>query len=100
VKITVIATGFNGSESEKRTPIPRAAQVPVVQQQAVVAKALPPPLPVEAKPKPEPVRLTAPATVPARQPVSFRREAPVYKPMDEDQYDIPAFLRRGGATRE
>jgi cell division protein FtsZ len=32
--------------------------------------------------------------------VSFRREAPVYKPMDEDQYDIPAFLRRGGATRE
>jgi len=100
VKITVIATGFHGSETEKRTPIPRATQVPVVQQPAVVAKAIPPPLPVEAKPKPEPVRLTAPATVPARQPVSFRREAPVYKPMDEDQYDIPAFLRRGGATRE
>ena len=100
VKITVIATGFHGSETEKRTPIPRATQVPVVQQPAVVAKAIPPPLPVEAKPKPEPVRLTPPATVPARQPVSFRREAPVYKPMDEDQYDIPAFLRRGGATRE
>ena len=100
VKITVIATGFHGSEAEKRTPVPRATQVPVVQQPAVVAKAIPPPLPVEAKPKPEPVRLTPPATVPARQPVSFRREAPVYKPMDEDQYDIPAFLRRGGATRE
>jgi cell division protein FtsZ len=30
----------------------------------------------------------------------MKREPPVYRPMDEDQYDIPAFLRRGGATRE
>jgi cell division protein FtsZ len=99
VKFTVIATGFHGGEAERRTPSPRATQVQVPQQ-AAVTKALPPPLPAEAKPKPEPVRLTAPATVTARQPVSVRREPPVYKPMDEDQYDIPAFLRRGGTTRE
>jgi cell division protein FtsZ len=107
VKITVIATGFQGREGEKRTPVPRAAQVQVPASSAAgVTRALPPPLPVEAKAKPEPVRLTeparpAPATVPAgRVPVSFRREAPVFKPADEDQYDIPAFLRRGGASRE
>jgi cell division protein FtsZ len=99
VKITVIATGFHGSESEKRTPLPRATQVQVAQQPAA-AKAIPPPLPAEAKPKAEPVRLTAPTAPPVRQPVSVRREPPVYKPMDDDQYDIPAFLRRGGATRE
>jgi cell division protein FtsZ len=101
VKITVIATGFHGSESEKRTPLPRATQVQVAQQAPVaVTKAIPPPLPAEAKPKAEPVRLTAPTVPPVRQPVSVRREPPIYKPMDEDQYDIPAFLRRGGATRE
>jgi cell division protein FtsZ len=98
VKITVIATGFHGGEAERRTPLPRATQVQV--PQAAVTKSLPPPLPAEVKPKPEPVRLTAPATVTVRQPVSVRREPPVYKPVDEDQYDIPAFLRRGGTTRE
>jgi cell division protein FtsZ len=106
VKITVIATGFQGRDGEKRATVPRAAQVQVPAAAPAVTKALPPPIPVEAKAKPEPMRLAepakpAPATVPAgRVPVSFRREAPVFKPADEDQYDIPAFLRRGGASRE
>ncbi len=58
----------------------------------------PPPLPADPKPavRREPALAPAPAAGRA-PPVSFRREAPVYRPGDEDQYDIPAFLRRGAA---
>ncbi len=69
----------------------------VVVREVVSARAAPPPLPGEARPQPvrrEPVVATAPA--PQRVPVSIRREPAVYRPGDEDQYDIPAFLRRGG----
>jgi cell division protein FtsZ len=49
--------------------------------------------------KPDPIRLavpaTAPATVQVRTPVSFKREPAIFKPLDDDQYDIPAFLRKG-----
>jgi hypothetical protein len=66
-------------------------------------KAVPPPLPAEAKPK-EPIRLAqqvVPAVAAARPPV-VRRDPASFKPLEaEDQYDIPAFLRRGGqAPRE
>jgi cell division protein FtsZ len=42
--------------------------------------------------------VTAPAPAPAhvRTPVSFKREPAIYKPLDDDQYDIPAFLRKSG----
>jgi cell division protein FtsZ len=101
VKITVIATGFQaqGERSRQlaRTPAPAEAK----REQPV--RTMPPPLPVEAKAK-EPVRLqatTQPVVPPVRHPVPVRREPPVYKPGEEDQYDIPAFLRRGGgAPRE
>ena len=95
VRITVIATGFQGREAEKRPPARVQVQVP----QAVV-KTVPPPLPPEPKAK-EPIRLAtpaAPAAAPAvvtQRPV-VRRDPASFKVADsEDQYDIPAFLRKG-----
>jgi cell division protein FtsZ len=92
VKITVIATGFRGAEAERRTPVlrPVEAQLPV----AAAVPARPPPLPVKPKAAdPEPVKLTRPV------PATVRAGAPArgagFTPGDEDQYDIPAFLRRG-----
>jgi cell division protein FtsZ len=105
VRITVIATGFQAHEGEKR-PAGRAAQPALgMSQQAPVVKAvLPPPLPAaqpkaEAKPK-EPIRLAqpVPAVALARGP-AVRRE-PSKLPESEDQYDIPAFLRKGGRAPE
>jgi cell division protein FtsZ len=101
VRITVIATGFQARESEKRAPgrqVPVQAQVQVAQ---APVKAMPPPLP-EAKPK-EPIRLAqpvVPAVAAAQARAAMPRRDPTkFKPLDaEDQYDIPAFLRRGGQT--
>jgi cell division protein FtsZ len=101
VRITVIATGFQPRETEKRAPArPVQVQVP----HAATVKAVPPPLPAEAKPK-EPIRLAqpvAPAVAAARAAHAQRRDPATFKPLEaEDQYDIPAFLRRGGqAPRE
>jgi cell division protein FtsZ len=105
VRITVIATGFQGRDAEKR-PTARPVQVQVQAPQAATVKAVPPPLPAEAKPK-EPIRLaqqvvTAPAVATAPRVPHVRRDPASFKPLEaEDQYDIPAFLRRGGqAPRE
>jgi cell division protein FtsZ len=117
VKITVIATGFQAADFDRRGAGARAAQVAVpasapVAAKAPVTRAIPPPLPATAPPRAtakepvEPIRLNtpvvAPATVTARAPgSSLRREPGSFKPMDEDQYDIPAFLRNGrGPPRE
>ncbi len=105
VKITVIATGFQNRDERSRALARRAEPVEVAREMArevAPVRAIPPPLPAEAKPavRREPALVTAPA--PQRAPVSIRREPAVYRPGDEDQYDIPAFLRRGGtgAPRE
>jgi cell division protein FtsZ len=100
VKITVIATGFQGKEERSRALARTSLEtkVPVAQ-----VRQVPPPLPEAAKPK-EPIRLqqVAPVTVPVARPAApVRRDPASFKPADEDQYDIPAFLRRGGtAPRE
>jgi cell division protein FtsZ len=95
IRITVIATGFQARDGEKRSPT-RQAQ-PQLQAAPQVVKAVgPPPLPAEAR-KESPIRLAqpvAPALVTARG-APMRRE-PGKLPETEDQYDIPAFLRRGG----
>jgi cell division protein FtsZ len=96
VRITVIATGFQPRDAEQRRPLARAAPIPAAQAAAV--KTVPPPLPRDAR-APEPIRLAHPVapqlavqTVTAARPV--RRDT-AYKPADsEDQYDIPAFLRK------
>ncbi|HEX9050475.1 MAG TPA: cell division protein FtsZ, partial [Anaeromyxobacter sp.] len=97
VRITVIATGFQARE-ERRAPAARAqVQVPAT----AAVKSMPPPLPpgapppVGVEPARAPIRLAQvaqPATVAVPR---ARREA--FKPADnDDQYDIPAFLRRSG----
>ena len=103
VKITVIATGFQGRDERSRA-MARRVETLEVAREASPPRSAPPPLPIEARPAParrEPALATAPAA-PQRTPVSIRREPAVYRPGDEDQYDIPAFLRRGGtgAPRE
>jgi cell division protein FtsZ len=94
VKITVIATGFQGREERSRA-LARKVE-PVEAKSSAAVRQVPPPLPAEAKAaaKKEPIRLqtVAPATVPVRS--GLRRDA--YQPADEDQFDIPAFLRRNG----
>jgi cell division protein FtsZ len=98
VRITVIATGFQPRDGDRRAPA-RPVQVQVPQ---AAVRAVPPPLPAEAKPK-EPIRLAqqvAPATAPAlaatRAPAA-RRDTTTFRPAEnDDQYDIPAFLRKGG----
>jgi cell division protein FtsZ len=102
VKITVIATGFQGREERSRAMARKTAPVELTREVSA-GRVAPPPVPAEAKPavvRREPALVTAPA--PQRAPVSIRREPAVYRPGDEDQYDIPAFLRRGGtgAPRE
>jgi len=93
VKITVIATGFQPREADRRPPrVTAQVQVPAT---APVAKIQPPPLPApEAKARePQPIRLstpTAPAVVRAGA-----RATQAFKPVDDDQYDIPTFLRKG-----
>ena len=95
VRITVIATGFQARDAEKPRAPARPAQLQASQVAPVVKAVVPPPLP-DARPK-EPIRLAqpaAPAVAVARAPAA-RRE-PSKLPETEDQYDIPAFLRRGG----
>jgi cell division protein FtsZ len=93
VKITVIATGFQARDERSRAMARRAEPVEAVRDVPAL-RSVPPPLPADAKPagaRREPVLVTAPAA--QRTPVSMRREPPVYRP-DDDQFDIPAFLRR------
>jgi len=101
VKITVIATGFANKEAERRPAAGKSVQVSV--PASMPARAAPPPLPVKAA-APEPIRLAKPVAAPAPAPVpatvragaGTRAPAAGFSPGDEDQYDIPAFLRRGG----
>jgi cell division protein FtsZ len=126
VKITVIATGFaqkdvpiRNAQPPWQQPIPQVAQRP-----AAAAAATPAPAahaahthaahaaPPAQAPAPAPAEV-ARATVAARAPIRLaqpvpaavaprppalptRRDGGGFKPLDEDQYDIPAFLRKGG----
>jgi cell division protein FtsZ len=99
VKITVIATGFAAKEAERRPAAAKSVSVAV--PAAAPARAVPPPLPVQPKAAaPEPIRLAKPVPQPATATVKAgagaRAPSAGFSPGDEDQYDIPAFLRRGG----
>ena len=116
VKITVIATGFARAEGARpRGPSPRQATLPVSSVVAARREA-PPPLPAarqlsepRAMPaRPAPARALAPpldeelvsAPRPRTAPVRATREVTPYQAGEEDQYDIPAFLRRGRQAKE
>jgi cell division protein FtsZ len=116
VKITVIATGFAKAEgSRARGSSPRQASLPVASVTAA-RREVPPPMPAATRPvaepravpaRPLPTRSVAPppeepapAPRPRTAPVRAAREVAPYLPGEEDQYDIPAFLRRGGQAKE
>jgi cell division protein FtsZ len=109
VKITVIATGFSPKEVPIRlvhqAPMQAAPQraIPVARagSQPAGAAAAPPSIPVEV-PRREVVPARAPVIVPPRAPAvpararDHRAAGEGFRPGDEDQYDIPAFLRLRG----
>ncbi|HTT71547.1 MAG TPA: cell division protein FtsZ [Anaeromyxobacteraceae bacterium] len=105
IKITVIATGF----AQKEVPIRlvQRAQVAVPAALSPRPNLTPAPAGVAAAPaapaeaprrEPVPVRVAAAPPRPPPLPARTRERHPEsYKPGEEDQYDIPAFLRlRGG----
>ncbi|ATB27813.1 cell division protein FtsZ [Melittangium boletus] len=96
VKITIIATGFVSRDSKARQPAP-VVQVPVVTR----------PSPVTLSTAREEVASLVPAKAGARtlspaEGRSLSNRTAVVKdaalPLDEDQFDIPTFLRRQGQT--
>jgi len=116
VKITVIATGFAKAEGARsRGSAPRQASLPVASVVTARREAAPPPLPTAARPaaeprampaRPAPSRAVAPpdepvaAPRPRTAPVRASRDVTPYQAGEEDQYDIPAFLRRGGQAKD
>ena len=100
VKITVIATGFQGRDAQRTRPV----QVPVQAVAPPPARRAPPPAPapapVEPRKEPAPIRLATPAAPVVVRAPAPRRETGPYRPLDDDQYDIPTFLRRGPQGRE
>jgi cell division protein FtsZ len=96
VKITIIATGFVSRDAKVRQPAP-VVQVPVVTR----------PSPVSLNVAREEVASLVPAKAGARalpsvESRSLSGRTAVVKdaalPLDEDQFDIPTFLRRQGQT--
>ena len=101
VKITVIATGFaSAKDAPVRVPAPKQAVLPAV----AAPRLAPPPLPAPARPaepKAAPARAAQPEAPARARPAPVRtREVAPYQQLDEDQYDIPAFLRRGGQAKD
>jgi len=99
VKITIIATGFGHRDVKHR---PTAAHQSAVQAARPVAAAAPPPLPVR-----EEVPVVVPSKIAGRGASSADARLaatvrPIARdpslPVDEDQFDIPTFLRRHGQT--
>jgi len=103
VKITVIATGFSPKEVPVRAAVPKQATLPAVAAPRIAPA--PPPLPQAvrpAEPKLVPARAPQESQAPRPRPAPARaaRETAPYQQLDEDQYDIPAFLRRGGPGKD
>lgn len=118
VKITLIATGFVHREGKQRGVVTQPVQVPLIARPVVapVATAVSTPPPEYAPRSTEYVRPATPiareevaSLVPskasnARSSAEHRVPAPrsaprdASLPLDEDQFDIPTFLRRQGQT--
>ncbi|MGQ0504684.1 MAG: cell division protein FtsZ, partial [Myxococcaceae bacterium] len=105
VKITIIATGFVHRDSKRSAAaVAVPVQVPLLQSRPVSV--------IAAQPPSAPVREEVASLVPAKQgAVTLNQSSPRMSsprmaaaqrdsglPMDEDQFDIPTFLRRAGQT--
>ncbi len=111
VKITIIATGFLQRDMKIRG-LAQPTQVPMISRPAV--PSAPPPMPRQTAPSLPVIPLTeemvssmartgartvataAPGTTQSPRVVITRE--PTSLPVDDDQYDIPTFLRRQGHT--
>lgn len=101
VKITVIATGFRTEWMRKREPRVSNAAVAISQSRSAYT---PPPAPVEVfEPEPEPIPEPAPVAQPipvtVREPRNLEEVAAAVKgTFEQEDLDIPAFLRKRGET--
>ena len=103
VKITVIATGFRTEWMRKRDPRASNAAVAISQVRSAYA---PPPAVEEFEPEPEPEPIAEPAAIaPHPIPVTVREPrnleevaAAVKGAFEQEDLDIPAFLRKRGET--
>ncbi|HLM45209.1 MAG TPA: cell division protein FtsZ [Myxococcaceae bacterium] len=96
VKITIIATGFVSRDAKVRQPAP-VAQVPIVTRPSPISMTMPREEVVSLVPAKAGSR-----SMPAVDTRSLSNRTAVVKdaalPLDEDQFDIPTFLRRQGQT--
>jgi cell division protein FtsZ len=96
VKITIIATGFVSRDAKVRQPAP-VVQVPIVTRPSPVSMSMPREEVVSLVPAKAGSR-----SMPAVDTRSLSNRTAVVKdaalPLDEDQFDIPTFLRRQGQT--
>jgi cell division protein FtsZ len=83
VKITIIATGFQSRELRRPTPAPAHLVARPAPAQVVTEPVLGPVRARAMAPEPRPLVTTRPVKEPTL-------------PLDEDQFDIPTFLRRQG----
>ncbi len=101
VKITVIATGFRTEWMRKRDP--RVANATVAISQSRTSYSLTPAPVEEFEPEPEPIPEPAPVAQPipvtVREPRNLEEVAAAVKgAFEQEDLDIPAFLRKRGET--
>ena len=103
VKITVIATGFRTEWMRKRDP--RVANAAVAISQVRTSYSLTPAPVQEFQPEPEPEPIPEPAPIAQPIPVTVREPrnleevaAAVKGAFEQEDLDIPAFLRKRGET--
>jgi cell division protein FtsZ len=91
IKITIIATGFVHRESKPRAAVTAPVQAPLLARlpaREEVATLVPAKVGARTLTNPE-AKVVSPRTSVAREPSL---------PVDDDQYDIPTFLRKQGQT--
>jgi cell division protein FtsZ len=101
VKITIIATGFVHRDAKVRMPLTQPVQVPLIGRPAPVLatptrEELVSLVPVTAKAIPRTLSGEHRVAVSQSPRTTAARDASL--PVDEDQFDIPTFLRRQGQT--
>jgi len=84
VKITIIATGFSPQKEKPKVALPAAVPVPVAMRPAARPVAEPP----------RPLAKRSPTREPRAEPPLSNLGTGLPQPSLEEQYDIPAFLRR------
>lgn len=98
IKITIIATGFVSRDSKIRQVVQVPVNIPIIGRSSMVASA---PREELAVYQPQKTPSTRTLTNPEMKAVSAPRVTSgkdASLPLDEDQFDIPTFLRRQGQT--